>query len=98
MKGEVPRDLNVASSRKMMEMIWLLRNNVKQTEEVLKHERALLQKYSWRDISSLNETLTPSATKDLPMIALCQTLGMNPLNLNPQLFSKEVLLKHKNSI
>jgi len=98
MNGDLPKQPNEETARKIMEMMNELKDTVLSatSNENFKQEQVLLERYTMRDINTLSgpflDKFTHQAIKNL-----CAMPKMNPLNLPPALFSKKFLSKESKS-
>ena len=96
--GDLPKQPNEETSRKIMEMMSELKDTVlsASSNNNFKQEQILLERYTLRDINTLSgpflDKFTHQAIKNL-----CSMPKMNPLNLPPALFSKKCLSQESKS-
>jgi len=92
--GDVPKQPNQATARKILEMMTELKETVKTVteNESVKNEMTLLEKYNRRDIGLLSVPFEGKCT-DSEIKNVCAMPKMNPLNLPPSFFSEKILTK-----
>jgi hypothetical protein len=90
--GEIPPQLNDATSRKILQMMGHLRETNAEAQPHIKEEKSMLERYTVRDVALLSENLTDKST-DPKAQFLCSLPGINLFSVTPALITKKVLRK-----
>lgn len=98
LNGEVPKQPNQATARKILEMMNELKETVMSatSNENFKQEKILLERYTLRDIAAFNVPFVGKCN-DKEIKDLCEMPKINPLNIPPSFFSKPFLSKESKS-
>jgi len=94
LSGDVPKQPNQATARKILEMMSELKETVKTLTEngSVQLQLDLLEKYNRRDVGILSGPFEGKCT-DLDIKNVCAMPKINPLNLPPAFFSEKILSK-----
>ena len=92
LNGDLPKQLNEATSLKIMEMMNVLKDAVINTEQNTIEERELLEKYAIRDVAGLNAPFEGKCT-DSQIEVVARMPKINPLAISSTFWTKPILRK-----
>jgi len=90
--GELPKQLSEASGRKVIEIMDELRTTVLRHSPELREEKLLLERYTRRDVGTLNGAFVDKC-KDPEMKRLACMPKVNPLDISASFFTKPLVRK-----